>query len=72
LKILSSGWAAVAAVTLFVSGSAAPSNTNVRVRSHAPAIIHERQGTMVTSTNWSGYAVTGAKGSVTDVKRFLV
>jgi hypothetical protein len=35
---------------------------------HAPAIIHERHGSNVTSTNWSGYAITGSKGSVTDVK----
>ena len=37
-------------------------------RIHAPVIIHERHGHQVTSTNWSGYAVTGAKGSVSDVK----
>jgi hypothetical protein len=35
---------------------------------HAPIIIRERHGKQVTSTNWSGYAVTGANGSVTDVK----
>jgi len=35
---------------------------------HAPIIIHERHGKNATSTNWSGYAVTGASGSVTDVK----
>jgi hypothetical protein len=35
---------------------------------HAPAIIKERHGNKVASTNWSGYALTGAKGSVTDVK----
>lgn len=37
-------------------------------RSHAPALIRERHGNMVTSTNWSGYAVTESNGSVTDVK----
>jgi hypothetical protein len=37
-------------------------------RTHAPAIIHLRHGHQVTSTNWSGYAITGPKGSVTDVK----
>ena len=36
-------------------------------RSHGPIIIHERHGSQVKSSNWSGYAVTGAKGSVTDV-----
>ncbi len=35
---------------------------------HAPISIRERHGRNVTSDNWSGYAVTGAKGSVTDVK----
>src|ERR1035437_3778384 len=35
---------------------------------HDPAIIRERHGRNATSTNWSGYAVTGANGSVTDVK----
>lgn len=35
---------------------------------HEPAMIHERHGNNVTSTNWSGYAVTGPNGSVTDVK----
>ena len=37
-------------------------------RTHDPAIIHERHGKNVTSGNWSGYAVTGTKGSVSDVK----
>ncbi len=36
-------------------------------RFHGPIIIHERHASQVTSSNWSGYAVTGAKGSVTDV-----
>jgi hypothetical protein len=35
---------------------------------HGPAIIRERHGRNVASDNWSGYAVDGAKGSVTDVK----
>jgi hypothetical protein len=37
-------------------------------RRHAPIRIRERRGGTVTSDNWSGYAVTGAKGSVNDVK----
>src|ERR1035437_4462946 len=37
-------------------------------RHHDPIIIHERHGRDVTSGNWGGYAVTGTKGSVTDVK----
>jgi hypothetical protein len=35
---------------------------------HDPINIRERHGTNVTSGNWSGYAVTATKGSVTDVK----
>jgi Peptidase A4 family len=35
---------------------------------HDPIIIRERHGKNVTSTNWGGYAVTGANGSVTHVK----
>jgi hypothetical protein len=32
-------------------------------------IVHERHGkNLVDSTNWSGYAVTGANGSVSDVR----
>src|SRR5215472_3488086 len=34
---------------------------------HRDIIIRERHGNQVTSSNWSGYAVTGAKGSVSDV-----
>ena len=37
-------------------------------RRHAPINIRDRHDGSVTSTNWSGYAVTAAKGSVTDVK----
>jgi hypothetical protein len=37
-------------------------------RQHGPAIIRERHGRNATSYNWSGYAVTGSNGSVTDVK----
>ncbi len=35
---------------------------------HSPIIIHQRHGTSVASLNWSGYAVTGSSGSVTDAK----
>ena len=37
-------------------------------RQHAPMILRERHGRNVTSSNWSGYAVTGANDSVSDVK----
>jgi hypothetical protein len=36
-------------------------------RRHGPIIIHERHGSSITSTNWSGYAATGGKGSITSV-----
>jgi len=48
--------------------SSAQGRTPAASQRHAPVIIHERHGRNVTSVNWSGYAVTGAKGSVTDVK----
>jgi Peptidase A4 family len=34
---------------------------------HDPMKLRERHGSNVTSTNWSGYAVTGPNGSVSDV-----
>jgi len=48
-----------------VSGASLAVTAAVR---HDPIHIHERHGNQVTSSNWSGYAVTGANGSVTDVK----
>src|ERR1044072_6736000 len=35
---------------------------------HIPAMIREKHGSSATAGNWSGYAVTGAKDSVTNVK----
>lgn len=35
---------------------------------HRDIIIRERHGNQVTSSNWSGYAITGPKDSVTDAK----
>jgi hypothetical protein len=49
-------------------GSGAWTTSAARRHRHAPAIIKERHGRNATSTNWSGYAVTGPNGSVTDVK----
>ncbi len=40
----------------------------VPLQRHSPAIIKQRHGNDVSSTNWSGYAVTGEKGSVSEVK----
>jgi hypothetical protein len=48
-------------------GSAQKANISLR-HHHPPIIVHERHGRNVSSDNWSGYAVTGANGSVTDVK----
>jgi hypothetical protein len=45
-----------------------PNPNAASLRRHAPIIIHERHANNVTSNNWSGYAVTGPNGSVTDVK----
>jgi hypothetical protein len=39
----------------------------VEPRQHKPMILHERHGSITSSYNWSGYAVTGA-GVVSDVK----
>jgi hypothetical protein len=56
----------------FVSSVPAPMLSSARIsryqRRHAPAIIRERHGRNATSTNWSGYAVTAAGGSVTYAK----
>jgi hypothetical protein len=35
---------------------------------HRPLVVHKRRDSTWESYNWSGYAVTGASGSVTDVK----
>jgi hypothetical protein len=45
-----------------------PASVTVTSRRHDPAIVKERRTNNATSTNWSGYAVTGPNGSVTDVK----
>lgn len=61
----------VLALTTAAVGTDGPSSTQGPTpvaRHHDPIIIHERHGRDVTSTNWGGYAVTGAKGSVTDVR----
>src|SRR5262245_53546689 len=55
---------------VLVTSTAPPrrSMSGISARSHAPAIIKERHGKNATSSNWAGYAVTGADGSVTDAK----
>jgi hypothetical protein len=59
---------AVCALAITAASAVAPASTSRSGHRHAPAIIHERHGQQVKSENWSGYAVEGAKGSVTDVK----
>jgi Peptidase A4 family len=48
--------------------AAAPATVARPGRTHGPAIIRERHGHQVSSANWSGYAVTSTKGSISDVK----
>jgi hypothetical protein len=50
------------------SADAPPSDVSLSARQHDPMKLRERHGSNVTSTNWSGYAVTGPNGSVSDVK----
>ena len=51
------------------AGMAASTSKPVMDRSgHIPIIIRERRNSVTTSSNWSGYAVTGARNSVSDVK----
>jgi hypothetical protein len=38
------------------------------MQQHVPIVVRERRNSVTSSTNWSGYAVTGAQNSVTDVK----
>jgi len=35
---------------------------------HLPIVIRQRRNNAVTSSNWSGYAVTAGRSTVTDVK----
>src|ERR1035441_4460783 len=58
----------VCALAIAVVNAGAPAPISASRHDHAPMIIHERHGQKVNSTNWSGYAVEGANGSVTDVK----
>lgn len=58
----------LAAVLVSTAPSPPRSFSSMSRHRHVPAIIRERHGKDATSTNWSGYTVTGADGSVTDVK----
>jgi len=59
----------VAAVALSAdAGSTVTGLTVAPHARHAPAIVLHHRDRFATSLNWSGYAVTGAPGSVTDVQ----
>ena len=52
-----------------VGGKSSARLTTIASRQgHPPIIIREKHGKNATSTNWSGYAVTGSPGSVTNVR----
>ncbi len=55
-----------------LSGSISAGVSSARLiptaRRHLPIVIRERRNNSVTSTNWSGYAVTAGRGAVADVK----
>jgi hypothetical protein len=66
-----SGVGAVVLGAMLAGSAAQPAPTGVRrlARHHGTARIHrQRDDGTYESTNWAGYAVTGAKGAVTDVK----
>jgi Peptidase A4 family len=61
----------VGAILLSIGSHPPPLKANGRLalRRHIPARIHRKRNEAETeSYNWSGYAVSGADGSVTDVK----
>ena len=66
-KLTASTGLSAALLTLIAGTNPARGQDTARP-AHNPIVVHERHGKDVTSGNWSGYAVTGAKGSVTDVK----
>ncbi len=59
-------------LTVVVALSADASRPSYRLtpapHRHPPMILHHMRDGTASSLNWSGYAVTGASGSVTDVK----
>jgi hypothetical protein len=59
---------ALVSALLGASACTPPEPFEPAVAQHGPMIIRESRNANVTSTNWSGYAVTAANGSVTDVK----
>jgi hypothetical protein len=59
------GTLSILSIAVLICRSPAPSPPRHR---HAPAIIKERHGKNATSSNWGGYVVTAANGTVTGVK----
>jgi peptidase A4-like protein len=71
--LIRSAWLVVGIGALgALCGSTSPHMGSARVipsaRRHVPIVIRERRNNSVTSTNWSGYAITAGRGAVTDVK----
>jgi len=64
------GMAVCSATLIWSAGSPAlVAAKPIALRGHGPAVIHrQRDQQQFESSNWSGYAVTGANGSVSDVK----
>jgi hypothetical protein len=65
-----SGALVTLSTVLLLSGPRIPAaKPMAAIRQHAPIRIHQRRDNQqYDSYNWAGYAVTGATGSVTDVK----
>jgi len=66
-----SGIGAMALGVMLLADGSRPTPAGMRIapRRHAPMRIHQRrEDGNYESTNWAGYAVTGSKGAVTDVK----
>jgi len=58
----------LAAVALNADAAQTVHGLTITSHRHRPIVIHHVRDTTVGSYNWSGYAVNGAVGSVTDVK----
>jgi hypothetical protein len=59
---------ALVSLLIGAAGCGPPDAQEPWVAPHSPIVIRESHNSSTTSTNWSGYAVTAANGSVTDVK----
>jgi hypothetical protein len=57
---------AVPLLTLYVPNSTEKRTAGTTHR-HGPMMLHSRRGTNVNSSNWGGWAITGAQGSVSQV-----